>query len=456
MKKAAGAAAAVLKGILCIGFGIQAAFGILWMYCSIRAPQEYAGDWGVIYRALQAAAKGCPQILCVLQLGVGFCAGCGFLRALGIEKKALNRAGSLVLLTFPMAMQCHLSIAPYSLVSSLFLLELSALIPGMRREWNPGVFFGGLAWGGGCWFLLTMLLPEYFLLGAVPLVLALLPGLRQLLKQPRGLVPALLMLAAFGGMTAGTGMLAGDEGYLPDRETVAYSLFHRLSWPTLWTDWRMWPKEVRDVVGEEAVWAGSEYADAADEYIRCRIEEQFGAEKAAEYFSELATISWNQHKGWIIRKIGGDALGYCATPLILPLQLEGRGYDSCSGRNYEFMTMCAPKLTKYYVRYSCRWFVIMLVVSALLAILVLAENRGRIKGAWLRTVLLCLFWSAAITAAYTLRGAGRMDYKATAGINLLWLAGAWRLYSMGNPAEKSAERTTEEEEKTFRGTQSSL
>lgn len=434
MRQAAKAATAVLRGILCIGFAVQAALGILWMCLNIREPQEFAGEWGILYCAFQGLGGECPQILCVIQLGIGFFAGCVFLRTLRPGKKILNRGGSLALLTFPMALQCHLSIAPYSLVSSLFLLELSALIPGTVRGQDFAVYFRGLAKGGCCWFFLTLLLPEYFLLGAVPLALALLLGLRDLIRRPRSLGLALLLLAAVGGMTAGTCALSGDR-CLPDRETMAFSLFHRITWPTLWADWVVWPQEAQDAVGYDAMWAGTERPDAAAEYIRPRMLEQFGSERAVEYYSELSEISWNRHKSWIMRKVAADALGYCATPLILPLQLAGRGYDSYTGRNYELMAMCTPRLTKYYVGYSCRWFLILLIVSICLALSVYAEKRGKIRGPWMRAVLLCLLWAGAITVAYTLRGAGRMDYKATVGINLLWLAGAWLLYCRTGRAE---------------------
>lgn len=432
MRKTADAAKAVLKGILGFGFGIQTVLGIFWMCFSIRDPQTFPGNWGALYRGLQELTGERKQILCVIQLGVGFYAGYCLLRALCPERGLRNMAGSLALLTFPMAMQCHLSIAPYSLISSFFLLELAVLVPGLRRSQGEepaerqaaGALLKGLAGGGGCWFFLTLLLPEYFLLGAIPLGLTLLLGLREFRKAPGRLARAFLLLAVCGGITAGAGTLAGDGNYLPDRETVSYSLFHRISWPTLWVDWERWPEEVRGALDYSKVWEASEHADVMEEYFRPRMLEVFGEEKAQEYYRKLSGISWDQHKSRILRQTAADALGYCATPLILQLQLRGRGYDSYSGRNYEFMTMCAPMLTKYYVRYGCRWFGGMLAVMALLALLTFPEHRRRADQPGLRVFLLCLFWAGTVAAFYALRGAGKLDYKATVGGNLLWLAAA--------------------------------
>ncbi|MCM1025730.1 MAG: hypothetical protein NC432_04805 [Roseburia sp.] len=434
MKKAAGAAGAILRGILWMGFGIQAVLGFLWMCCNIRSPREFAGDWGALYRWIQGITGG--TVLSAIQLGIGFYAGYCFLQALCPGRGKWRLLGSLAFLTFPMAMQCHLSVAPYSLISSLFLLELAALIPGLRQkkdgekpeERGADAFFRGLAGGGACWFLLTLLLPEYLLLGAIPMVLALLFALRDLIKKPRVLALAVLLLAAWGGITAGAGALAGDGKYLPDREAAAYALFHRAVWPTLWEDQVQWPEEVREATGDDMLWTASRRVDAPEEYFRPRMLERFGDEGAAGYYLELSKISWSLHKAWTVRQIAGDALGYCATPPILSLQLSGRGYDSCSGRNYEFMAIYAPRLTKCYVRYSGRWFVVMIGVSALLTVAALLEGSVRLSGTGLRILVLCLFWAGAVTAFYTLRRAGGMDYKASVGVNLLWLAGALSVF----------------------------
>ena len=64
----------------------------------------------------------------------------------------------------------------------------------------------------------------------------------------------------------------------------------------------------------------------------------------------------------------------------------------------------------------------MLAVTALLWILyrlagLRSERHGGLSG-----VLLCVLTLGLIAAWYTMRGAGVMDYKCTAAVNLVWIA----------------------------------
>ncbi len=112
-------------------------------------------------------------------------------------------------------------------------------------------------------------------------------------------------------------------------------------------------------------------------------------------------------------------LGYCASPVILQLQLSGDAYDSHSGRNYEIMRRSAPVLTKQYVNYG-RWFAAAAVLTALLLAARLAagerpygKREGLLSVAVLFSAACCVLW-------YTMQGAGIMDYKYTVLINQVW------------------------------------
>lgn len=429
MKRAAGSAGAVLRGILFIGFSIQILFGIAWMCANLFRAQEFQGSWGSLYRAACSLTGRQRWILYAVQLSAGGYAAHRFLGRIRRVDAWWDVWRCLAMLAFPPAMQCHLAISPYSLVSSLFLLELSAVLPEKKKRSGEAAgdrtsgLAGKLARGGLCWFFLTLLLPEYFLLGAAPLLLGLLSELPSLRGRLRRFFGCVLLLAAFGGMIAGTCVLTEGGGYLPNREKAAFALFHRVSWPSLWADHEDWPEEVR-LVTEKDVWNASLHADDPERILRPVMLEEFGAERAAGYYLELAKISWEEHRSWTIRQIGWDVLGYGVTPLILPRQLEGMGYASYSGRNYELMFMHTPRLTKAYVNYGCWWFAVMLPTSALLGLALAFEEPKRWKGWRLTPLLLCLLWAGLVTAAYTMRGAGRMDYKCSVGVNLLWLAAA--------------------------------
>ncbi|MCM1188887.1 MAG: hypothetical protein NC541_06285 [bacterium] len=475
MKKAAGAAVSVLKGILFTGFSLQIIFGIVWMCLNVAHPQRFAGNWGSLYRGISGLAGKQVWLLYTAQLTAAYYAAHRFLGRFCRRGGIRDVWRCLAFLTFPTAMQCHLAVSPHSFVSSLFLLELAAVLPEGRMpdgkaEREVGEDSGGeigealegsgkepaseegkkfyshekkktvrqmgnglaarLAQAGAYWLFLALLESEYVILGAVPLVLALLAGLRRLWKQPRSLCGCLLLFLAFGGMITGICTLTEGQDYLPDRESAAFGLFHRAAWPTLWQDHEGWPEEVRQET-DEYVWAASFHANDPEEYIRPVMLEKFGEEQAVRYYLKMAVISWKKHSFWTVRQVGWDVLGYGVTLLILPWQLSGVGYASYSGRNYEMMLMHTPRLTKYYMDYGCRWFAMMFFAAALLWAAMTLQNPERLKGRKPVRPLYCLLWAGAITAVYTMRGAGVMDYKYTVGVNLLWLAAALVLQDRG-------------------------
>lgn len=442
MKKAAGHITVILKGILFIGFSIQIILGLIWMCFNFAHLQEFSQASGILYRGLVSLAGEHYGILYTLQLGLGFCAGYRFLHRIKSAKRGLNLWGSLVLLTFPMAMQCHLAVSPYSLISSLLLLELSGASAAVREEERA---VRELALAGLCWLLLALFLPEYFILGAAPVALALLFAIPSLRKRPRRLIYALLLSVAFGGMIVGINTLAGEEDYLPDRETIAFSLCSRMTWPTAWPDFPDWPEEVQEVAGGVA-WDVSQYADNMQTILRPVMKENFDDAQAAEYYLDMAAFSLKRHTSMVIRQVGGDFVSYLVTPLILPMQLRGETYASYSGRNYEHMFLHTPVLTKYYVNYSCWWFGVMLGVTVVLTLIRRPAYFRRSSRKEAAAVLLCLLWAGLTAALYTMRGAGIMDYKCTVAVNLLWLVWAVLMSGKEDAAESGEGGDSEEAE----------
>lgn len=418
MKKTAGRISVILKGILCIGFSIQIVLGIIWMCFNFASLQEFKQTEGILYRGLRNLVGSRYWLLYGLQLVAAYVTADRFLQRLHPMGLFWRVWGNLVLVTFPVAMQCHLAVSPYSLVSSCVLMELSVTMAAVReKKENPVRHF---AMGGLFWLILALLLPEYFILGAIPLLLVLLFNLPALLKQRRRLIYTLLLFSAYGGMILGFHTLTGETGYLPNRECVTFSLFSRTAWPTIMPDREYWPDEVRTVM-EDYVWDTSLYADNMQIIFRPVMQRNFTDEQAAKYYLDMAVYSWKRHTPLVIRQIGGDALGYCVTLLILPMQLKGNAYASYSGRNYEMMFLHSPLVTKYYVNYSCWWFAVMLVLMVLLAAAEYTAHSDRQKRNSVFAVLLCLVTMGTIVGFYTLRGAGVMDYKCTPAVNLLWL-----------------------------------
>lgn len=374
LRKAAAHLCAVINGILFIGFSVQIVLGGVWLCCNFMQAQDFGEPDSYLYRMLAGGLGeigGKPGALYLLQLALAFLAGYFFLRTgVGSVGKAFAAWGSLALTAFPFAMQCHLAVLPCSMMGSLFLLMLLSL----QRSGGGKIRLRGLASAVVCLALLLMLS------GAV------------------------------------------DADRRPTGRGFAAAMASRMAWPTLWVDHEAWPEALREI-DEETVWKAN-YYPCNMAMLEEAIEELAGTEGAEAYYRQIARIGWERHASVVIRQIGWDVLGYAVTPLIFPLRLEGRAYDSCTGRNYEIMRGNAPVLTRYYVEYGCWWFGWGLVLTAVRMFLLAVSGKGILP--WKRlavSVGVCGLASVVLIAVLTMRGAGVMDYKYTIAVNELWLAG---------------------------------
>lgn len=421
MRKAAEQTAGILKGLLFIGFSIQAFFGISWMCLNFFHLQDFGQPDGFLYPVIRERLSEVYPLIYLGQLGLAVCAAHVFLQSLRRAKGLFAVWRVAVLLTFPMAAQCHMSVSPYSAAGSFFLLELAgfrAVCTG--REKNSLFPLAGM---GGCWLLLTLLLPEYLLLGAVPFFPAGLICIVRALKQHRAgkAGRSILILLAFSGILQGScRLLPGWENPF-GREAVALSMLSRVSWESMQSDSIFLPDEVRTAFETELT-SASYYADNIRKVLQPALAQHYDEEERIQIYDMLIKASWTLRAPDVLRRTAQDILGYAVTPLLLPMQLEGRGYPSYSGRNYEMMLYETPRLTHVYVTYSCGWFCLMLVLALLTLV---AEGFSGVR-CFQKGEPMVLFACAGIfgfaAVLYTLRGAGVMDYKCTVAGNLFWQA----------------------------------
>lgn len=410
----------IIKGILFIGFGIQIILGIVWMCFNFTHLQEFSVSGGLLYQGIRALTGKAFVLLYAVQLALAGAVGYSFTGRCHGGNRFFRIWGSLCLLTLPMAMQCHLAISPYSLSSSMFLLELFFAVKVLREE---GRTLSEVAKACACWMALTLILPEYFLLGLLPVLLTVLLKLPALLKNLRCLGGIVLLTAAFGGMIAGIQELSGMEERPFSRENIAFCLFSRTGWPTIWHDaMACWTDDEIPGVSVQMLQDMSNRAEDFRRVLKPLAEEAFTEDEAVAFFLKKASVGWILRPGQVIKQCGWDALCYGFSPICLPAQLTGWGGASYSGRNYELMLQCTPRLTGAYMRYGCWWF------TAALPLSVPAALAGRLAGLrstsgakrW-RIWGLCMFSAAALAAVYTMRGAGMMDYKCTIAAVLLWV-----------------------------------
>lgn len=423
VKKTVGYFRTLLKGILFIGFSIRIVLGLVWMCFHFAKVQAFGAPEGLLYPLLLQLFGGIPQVLFLLQLALACFAGNRLLKPVCRSGAFWRSWYVMALLTIPMAMQCHMALLPYSFVSSLLFLEVSFCGQAMGGSECPDVT--EIAKGAVCWLALALLLPEYGWLGGLPLALVVLfrlPGFR---KKLRRFVYCVLIIAAFGGMIAGVnGLTRTEVGY---QGSFWFSLASRTTWPTVWNDADRWPDELWEIT--ESVLGETTYSPGnMKRLLQPAIEDAVGAEQAQAYYRLMARQAWQLRKSMIIRQAGWDALVYVLPQVMLPLQLEGEGYDSFSGRNYEIMGGDAPLLTKYYVDYSCWWFVTALAVTVILNVTgFIVGERLFPRGTFL-FLTVCAISAGAITIYYVMRGAGLSDYKCTLAVSAVWTV--WALFHM--------------------------
>lgn len=366
-----------LKGMLFIGFSIQIVLGICWMCCNFGQAQGFGEADSVLYGGLVNILGERREIVYALQLAVAFFAGFLFLQSLRPVGAGLAVWRGLALLTVPFAMQCHLSLQPYSLMGSCFLLLLLAVLKAKisgKRVWA-------------------------FLLAA----------------------------AVCGALHVGLSGAADPDRLTAPGHSLAGAAASRFAWPTLWNDLVAYGEELRDIL-EPVAWEASLSPDNIS-LAQERLESQVGKQAAEEYYLQMARTGWERHGSMVLRQIGWDALGYAATSAVFPLQMEGRAYDSYSGRNYEVMRESAPRLTGAYVDYGCWWFLWMLALAALLLLFRRIDDRTVVgcRGSRGKAIVscagICILASGILVAALTMRGAGRMDYRETIAVNALWFMG---------------------------------
>lgn len=441
MKKAAEAAGLVVKNILFIGYTLQIGLGLIWMGANFLKVQEFLPVDTGLYTCFYHLPRGANAIVYLLQLGAALYAGYRLIFKLCSVRRAFCFWGSLALMTLPMAMQCHLALLPYSFVCSLELMKLSFVCGLAGKDGGHASPVKALAGILVCFGLQCLLWPKYSLPGAVLPLLLLLWKLPGLFRKKGQLLKGLLLAVCFLAVTAaGWGVERGREDLQGSSLGWSWPFVKRVCWPTLWADWGERPEEI-GLENGSVIWQSAYYPYYMEQYFKPALEEAVTPEEARAIMKKMIDYAWRVHYPMVVRQMGWDVLGYGVTPLILPLQLAGEAYDSCSGRNYEVMRNETPALTKYYVRTACTWFGVSLVLTAAGAVFGAIgrswkSRKGSVSAAsrnifrrmpWLFPALAVLFSLSMVILFFTMQGAGIMDYKYTVWVNQLWILGSIKI-----------------------------
>ncbi|MCR4895709.1 MAG: hypothetical protein K5891_02920 [Lachnospiraceae bacterium] len=455
-------AVSILRWLVIIGFGLQVMTGLVWMVRNFGTLQLF-GETAELVRfsgTLQSAEGGdllYPALLLpirvlggvlgipwyclmyLLQLGFGFFSGYFALRSLRLfgGDRRFCVSGSLVVLTFPHMMQCHLAILPYSLLSSLLLIETGVLARSVRRmiplperyTLRGKAAAGDMALVGLLWLLTSLCDATFFYPGMIPVAGLLLLQLLQMKpgKRLQLLYPVLVAVLYFGLIPGIMSLARGDGQIKMPGRPAEQVFFERTAWTGAIANPARWPAVLRETLGDEMLLSVSKDPDDIREVLEPALEASEGVIRAREIYRQVARDAWTYYRGDLLRDIRTDLAGYTLPPLITAMQLRGRGYESYAVRNYDVMKRQTPLLTAFYMDYAQWWFVPAFLSAAATVFLTLMSEKKRAgkitlfeTPMWKFGILISVFFLGIVTAL-TLSGSADQDYKKAVFLTALWI-----------------------------------
>ena len=451
MQKARRALAQVAGRFLFIGISVQILLGFGWMFRSFGLFPEFGDSlrWlaaadtlvcddymGIGYPLFLMLTKGIESIssipytffVYILQILFAFYSGFTFLRSFEVtEKKAFLCWGSLGLLTLSGAMQCHLAVLPNSIGYSCLLMELAVIIR-ILRENPPKMPIREMFFAGIWWILSTLFVAENRYLGAVPLVILWIRHLcRVKILGKQRILQELVLLAAMTGILFTVAPMWQTPGsYGRAENTVSAAMMRRFTWTHMRDseEYEEWPEELQSYLSWDEVKRAGYYAGTMQSGIQKTLEDRLGKQEAEKVFRQYAAYGLKTYFSDNIHQIVWDVAGYTLPPVLLQLFLDGRGYDSFSGRNVDIMMTGDPRLTEVLLKYSSWWFLMGIATTVITEIFCGIPAKLWKKDRAFRQILFVLvITSGGMILWYVMGDAGCLDYKNGLLPGSLWLAG---------------------------------
>lgn len=416
--------------------GIQVLWGVVWIACNITAVPQFAESdlllqvsrdfvldeyMGILYplllRIASVAGGGYCVLVYLLQLGVAFVAYSYFLKKVfgtffaGKHKKSAYLMAAYIV-TFPVILQGHMSVLPYSLASSMLVLVLAQLKMlltekgpmSTKRVISVGVF----------WVIAALLLPDYgIILGAVVALGFMICGWKKE-RRWRVLLLTLFVAVACMGSVLSLTQTPGSLGRI--QKSMGSVMLSRFAWPYMERNSFFWSEEVKAAFDNTDFVQISLYPERIMYEFGPRLEEAVGKEKADSLYWQMAIDSVKIGKKEALSALGRDLLLNVSGPVGIQLQWQGVGV-SYAGWNYARLAENAPVITKYYVNfagYSFDFMVLLAIAMILLYRKICKEVCNR------KTCVLTIFLIGIITIWYTLIGNGMQDYLKVIPLNILW------------------------------------
>ena len=467
-----------ITGLFAIAMGVQILLGLVWIGCNLgsgcfaqetviyeKAAQTLVMDEyvGVLYPLLIRLCQlimglfglSYEILLYVLQLIVALFCGCAFLQLSGmLGHRGTGDAGcgaagegvagececvsgecgvgrripgngpatwflGAYFVTIPLCVQWHLTVLPRSFVCSLYLLFLGICINvclcSRNRTWKQWYRMCGL------WAAMTLLAPDYWWLGLLPVVVAAGCMLRD--HGSKG-IWKLALAAIIASVLSCTVNLAvqvpGSEGRI--QKTLGAALVSRFVWPNFDTNYFFWPDEVKEVMDTKKAREISLYAGNVQSKFGPLVEGAYGREQANLYYWDMALQCFGVRTKEVLQAVFEDLAAYLLTPWSVKDHLDGGGL-SYSGWNYSNMKENTPRLTRYYMDFGLVSFRIGILTALILFGIEEWKQRKMQKPYAKSRVLVGIFMVSCVLLHviwYTMSGAGMMDYGNVLPVILMW------------------------------------
>lgn len=413
---------AVLGRVIFIGFGIQIILGLIWMCNAFVRTGSLGGGF-----------------ICVFQTVVLGGSVCFVLRTIRDEKKDLHVLWDvfciLAVLTFPMIMQSIVIPDIRVLTTALLLFETGCIMRASDNRESNLYFRTALC----VWMAAGLIHRGYLCFGAIPMIMYLVymcVDVRRIKKEnllagdlKRSVVYRILLIMAVGGIIAGIG------SFYQETSNTAVRLASRTAWTSLYKSYVDMEGKDRKFIDYQTMVESAYEAIGIENILWPSLEEEYGTKEAERILTELSKVAWRNGKGQIIKEIIWDMAGYVMPPVVLPMQLEGRAYDSYSGVNYLQILRAAPRFGSLYMKYGCGWFEAALLITVVTVVSCCAAGKGKRLSRAFRNCVIISVTALCMCMVYTMSGSGRMDYKNVLFVLCLWII--WMISTGENGAAQA-------------------
>lgn len=447
----------LIKKVMLVLAGIQVVLGGIWIVCNLtyipdfqetrdmlKASETLVFDeyMGVLYplilRLFSVFGTGFYVPMYILQLTVAAWSYFYLLR--GISGNRFAEADKKFfwlltgyLVTFPMILQCHMSILPYSLATSLlaFLVAEIKYLMEERETLQKIRLFRICV----LWLLVGLMIPDY---GVIAVFLVVTGFVFATWKQRKRMlvylcISALTLITMFTTLT----LMQTPGSYGRVQRSVNSILWTRFAWPYFERDGYYWAHK-KWITFEDGEWDWySMYPENAIYEFGPKIESIIGREQANVIYAEMAKESFSLGKKEQLMALGRDVLANAGGPFALQYQLSGRGV-SYTAWNYYQMQGNTPGLTKYFVRYALYVFEFLFVIA--LGICISRRKSRKVLGV-IKKSMPALLGLGVMILWYTMIGNGMQDYLKVIPVALFWCL--LTMFGFGRLAEENVENDKE-------------